>query len=278
MSFYWLYDLPNWLFGTAVVGFFVLFGISGVFVTRKWVRRLHKIDHSHNDIVGYFLSAITVFYGITLGLVAVGTWNTYSIAQGRVAAEAQTIASLYRVVGSYAEPLRSELQKDLKDYTSHVIGGDWPLEKEGIIPTESGKFLEIFQDHLMAARPTTMSQQIIQAELFKQFNVLVEIRRARLDMVTTGLPTILWTLVILGGIISIIVTMFFDTKSFGMHVWMTGLLSALLGLLIFLIGSLDNPFRGEIGVGSDSLQLVYSQIMGHPAPAEPKTLPRKHKK
>ena len=92
-------------------------------------------------------------------------------------------------------------------------------------------------------------------------------------MVTTGLPAILWTLVILGGIISITVTMFFDAKSFWIHVWMTGLLSALLGLLIFLIGSLDNPFRGEISVGPDSLQLVYTQLMDHRVPIETKMQP-----
>lgn len=57
-------------------------------LTRSWIRKLHRIDHSHNDIVGFYLADITVFYGITLGLVAVGTWETYSDVQNRIEHEA----------------------------------------------------------------------------------------------------------------------------------------------------------------------------------------------
>ncbi len=81
MNLYWLYDLSNFLFGILIIGFFVAVGVVGLYLTRRWVRRLHLVEHSHNDIVGFYLAAITVFYGITLGLVAVGTWETYSDVQ-----------------------------------------------------------------------------------------------------------------------------------------------------------------------------------------------------
>jgi len=55
----------------------VAIGLSGFYATRKWVQRVHGDEHSHNDIVGFFLGAVGLFYGITLGLVAVGTWQTY---------------------------------------------------------------------------------------------------------------------------------------------------------------------------------------------------------
>ena len=78
VSFYWVYDIPNWLFCLLTILVFVGFGVIGLLPSRGWVRRQHRINHSHNDIVGYYLAAVTVFYGITLGLVAVGTWTTYS--------------------------------------------------------------------------------------------------------------------------------------------------------------------------------------------------------
>ena len=49
-----------------------------------------------------------------------------------------------------------------------------------------------------------------------------------------------------------------------MHFWMTVLFSALLGLLIFLIAILDNPYRGRIGVSPEPLQRVYEQIIVTP--------------
>ena len=35
----------------------------------------------------------------------------------------------------------------------------------------------------------------------------------------------------------------------------------LLGLLIFLLAAMDNPFRGEIGVGPEAFELAYKQLM-----------------
>ena len=56
-------------------------------------------------------------------------------------------------------------------------------------------------------------------------------------------------------------TWFFDMKSQSMHLWMTVILSALLGLLIYLLGALDNPFRGEISVGPQPFEIMYSRRM-----------------
>jgi hypothetical protein len=46
-----------------------------------------------------------------------------------------------------------------------------------------------------------------------------------------------------------------------MHLWMTVMLASLLGLLIYLLGALDNPFRGEISVGSQPFEIMYSKRM-----------------
>jgi len=66
--------------------------------------------------------------------------------------------------------------------------------------------------------------------------------------VTAGLPGPLWTLVLVGALISIALTWFFQMESLSMHIWMTILLAALLGLMIFLVAVMDNPFRGEVSV------------------------------
>jgi hypothetical protein len=84
MNLYWVYLLPNWIFGTLTVLVFVVIGLAGLYVTRGWVPRLHHADHSHNDIVGFYLAAVTVLYGITVGLLAIATWTAYSDAQARL--------------------------------------------------------------------------------------------------------------------------------------------------------------------------------------------------
>jgi hypothetical protein len=261
MRIYWVYDLPNWLFGALTVAVFVAIGVLGLYLTRSWVRRLHIVNHSHNDIVGFYLAAVTVFYGISLGLLAVGTWTTYSEVEDRVDHEATAVGSLYRDTGAYPEPERSILRDDLRRYTREVIDKGWPLQQRGIVPNNATLTLDDFQAHFMAFEPVTERQKILAAESYRAYNELTAARRARLNTVTRGMPGPLWTLVIAGALLCIGVTWCFETRSFAMHFWMTVIFTALLGLMIYLIAVLDNPYRGRLSVTPEPLERVYQQVM-----------------
>ena len=261
MTMYWLYDLPTWLFGLISISFFNVLAVIGLFATRKWVRRQHLVNHSHNDIVSYFLAAVTVFYGITLGLLAVGAWTNYSQVESRVDTEAQGVASMYRDVCAYPEPTRDLLRQDLRDYVRNVVEVSWPQQRQGIIPENAGAYIDRIQQHITAFSPATPAETVIHAEGYRQFNALVEARRARLNTVQSHMPRALWSLVVLGALITLAVTLFFDTPSFKMHLWLTLFLATLLGLMIYLIGTLDSPFRGRGGVSPAPLQNVYRTLI-----------------
>jgi hypothetical protein len=66
---------------------------------------------------------------------------------------------------------------------------------------------------------------------------------------------------LVGALLNIAVTWFFDMRSQSMHFWMTVMFSGLLGLLIFLLAAMDNPFRGEISVSPEAFELVYERLM-----------------
>jgi hypothetical protein len=261
MNMYWVYDLPNWLFGTLTVCIFLVVGVGCYFATRKWVHALHHEDGVHNDVVGFYLGSLTVFYGITLGLLMVGVWTNFSDAGERVSREAATLSALYHDVGHYPEPFRTELQKGLGIYCRDLIDVAWPQQRKGIIPTSSRLTLRKVEDQLDSFEPTTEGQKILHAEAFRQFNQLREQRRMRLESVTSGLSSSLWALVLIGAFINIAVTWFFQVRSSIMHFWMTALFSSLLGLMIFLLAAMDHPFLGELSIGPDAFQLVYDQTI-----------------
>ena len=51
------------------------------------------------------------------------------------------------------------------------------------------------------------------------------------------------------------------------HLILGGVLASILGGVIFLIAALDNPFRGEVSVGPDSIELAYQTGMKAETPA-----------
>jgi hypothetical protein len=261
MNLYWVYDLPTWLFAVLTILVTVSVGLIGLFATRKWVRTIHIHEHSHNEVVGYYLNAVCVFYGITLGLLAVATWQNFADVETRTGEEGAAVGVLYRDVSGLPEPHRTALQNDLRAYTRQVVDVAWPLQKKGIVPESEGKLLNEFEKDLMAFEPQTEGQKALYGRAYTGFNRLADLRGRRLQSVRGGLAPPLWVVIFAGAFLSIALTWFFDMKSQGMHFWMTVMLAALLGLLIFLVGALDNPFRGEISVGPEAFELVYQRRM-----------------
>lgn len=240
---------------------FVAFALVGLYATRRWVATLHKGDHMYNHIVGFYLAGVTVLYGVCVGLLAIGAWATYAEVQAKIDHEAAALGGLYRDINAYPEPARTVMEQDLRNYTRGVIDVGWPMQRQGIVPNNASPLLNDFQQHFMSFEPQDERQKILAAEAYRAFNDLTESRRDRLNSIQDEMPGPLWVLVIAGAVICIAVSWFFRPDSFSMHFWMTVLFSCLLGLLIFLIAVLDNPYRGKLSVSPEPLERVYEQIM-----------------
>lgn len=239
---------------------FVVGALGGQVVIRK-IRRRWFGDKEDNDLVGQYLSAFGVLYGITLGLISVGAWENFGDVEGKVSEEAAALGALYRNIDCYPEPNRAAMTAMLRDYARHVIDHDWEEQRRGIIPRGSGKFITRIQTALATFEPKTEGQKIVHGETFHRFNNMVESRRLRLDSVTSRLPTILWIVVFAGSLLSIALTWLFVVENTHLHDVLTAMLALLLGLLIFLLALLDLPFRGQHSVGPDSFEVVYGQLM-----------------
>jgi hypothetical protein len=264
MDLLWIYDIPSWASLLLILGATLAVGLTGLFGLAFWVSHLHS-QRNHNEVVSYFWGAVVLFYGVMVGLIAVGVWEQFSSTDEKVALEASALAALYRDVSAYPEPDRSRLRADLREYTQDVIHVSWPLQRKGIIPTATNKILWNFQSDLMAFQPRTSSANIIHEETFRTFNNLVELRRMRIHNVESGLPAAVWVVVVFGAVITLSVSWFFKTTTFAVHFWMVAITASLLGLIIWLLAMMDHPFRGQVSIGPDVFEQVYTTLMatGH---------------
>lgn len=254
--FYWIYDLPTWLMAVLLSLTCFAFAWMGLLIFRPFVRRLMGPEPGRNDLVSYFLSAYGVFYGLMLGLIAVVTYENFSEVDHSVVREASTLGALYRDVSNYPEPLRSNLQGQLREYARFVIEESWPLQKQGINPEGGKKRVSTFQIDLCGFQPATKSQEILHAESIRQFNNFVESRRVRLHNVTTGLPAVMWWVVVVGAALNISLLWLFSVDRLLIHLILAGVLAMFIGLMLFLIASMDNPFRGQAGIAPDAYELI----------------------
>lgn len=257
----WFHTLPNWLYCTVVVSMFVVFSLTGQIVVRRFLPRWFG-DKDYNDVVGQFLSACGVFFGITLGLLSVGTWENYAAVDAAVTQEATDIGVIYRIVTNYPEPHRTVLTEDLRAYTRHEIDVAWPKQRQGITPGPGGNaILSRFHSYLTSVEPKTEAQKILFAEAQHRFGNMTEARRQRLASVTTQLPPLVWIVVIGGSALNLSLMWLFVVENKRLHDVLTTILACVLGLLVFLLAVMDFPFRGEFSVGPDSFELIYDQFM-----------------
>lgn len=261
MSMYWIYDLATWQLAFLTVGTFVLVSLAGLFSTRPLMRKLLNASTEHNDLVSYFVSAVGVFYGLALGLIAVATWQNFTDVDSQISKEAASLAGFYRDLDGYPEPLRAKLEDRLRDYTRYIIDKDFPAHHKGDTPEEGSLMLDRIENEMMAFEPARESQKIAHSEAIKSLNTVIEDRRLRLESVTTGLPAALWAVVVIGAALNVLLTYLFWTENLTVHALLVGILATFMALLIFLTAAMDNPFRGEFSVSADAYQMVLDKVM-----------------
>jgi hypothetical protein len=258
--FYWIYDYPTSKVATLFAVVFVVVTWAATFVLRRYLHPWFHRDRRANEMVGFVLSSYSVFYGILIGLIAVAAYQNFGTVSDLVTREASSLGALYRDLSGYPQPDRERLQGDLREYTRSEIERDWPQQQRGIVPSEGTHRLRQFTEDLLTFRPADLRDEVVHAETLRQVNNYMDFRRSRLNSVTVGIPPVLWWVVGIGAVIALLLVAMLDME-IHVHLILGAALSMFLGLVIFLIAAMDNPFRGEVSVTPEPFRQVYETLM-----------------
>jgi hypothetical protein len=199
----WLEQQPPQALAIYFPLFFVAVAWSGIFLVRPFLRIWLRRQTSANDLVAFASAGFTLFYGLLLGLLSVATYQSTKDVGDNINREALGIGTIYRASNGYPEPLRSELQENLRDYTLYVIKKDWPAHRKGVIQLGGEHRLEVIRGQLLSFEPTKKSHEILHNEVLKYFNTMIGHREYRLSGVTASIPTVLWYVVAIGALMNI---------------------------------------------------------------------------
>ena len=253
----WIYSLPTWLLCSLILGTIVGGSLLGQVLSRRLVRRsFSQALDDHNEAVGAFIQAYGVFYGITLGLVAVAAWNNYDKCQDLVAREAAALSAFARDVSVLPEPTRSDLQAQIIEYLDDLLDKTWAEQRRGQITTRGGERLHALHNRLAVFEPKTERESILFHEALDQLNGWVEQRSDRMANLDTCLPQILWWILIAGAVINMLILYVVRIEPFHAHLTLTGLVACFIGLMIFLIAAMDHPFQGDMSIEPEPFELL----------------------
>ncbi|WP_437223770.1 hypothetical protein SH661x_003348 [Planctomicrobium sp. SH661] len=253
-------DIPTWalagLFSIAFIGFTWL----GILLTRSRVRRWIQGQEDWNQVISYVVSCHGVLYGVMLALIAVAAYENCADARNASEHEAAALNAINRSFASYPDAVRTELQRELREYCRFVIEDEWPAQRVGMAHKGGAKRVSAIQTSLLNFQPNGPREEILHAATIDLFNQFVELRFERLQFATIGLPTEFWVVVVVGAILGVVLTWLFAIDRLSLHLTVSAVLSLLTGLVVFLIAAMDNPYRGMAGLSSESFEVVFHRL------------------
>jgi hypothetical protein len=257
----WLYEIPPWRLALLMMVVIELVSLLGLFAARRFLLPSLRFNEGTNDAVSGTVQTIGVFYGITVGLIAVSVWDTNSTSADLVSREAASIGALYRDVSGYPSPYKEELQAKLRDYTVFTIDQAWPAQRKGQILDGGTQILEDFRPKLFSFQPKTTGEAALHQETLHAFNNLTENRRLRVGAVLSGLSDVMWAVIWVGAAFSIAVAYLYKIEDPKIHTILVALMSGFLAVVLFMIVINDKPFYGYVSITPDPYKLILDKVI-----------------
>jgi hypothetical protein len=256
-------NLPLWLFALLnVVGFNVM-ALGGLVCTRRFGQSLGLYTFIDNDTVSAIFSAVLVMYAISLGLIAVASWGNASAAAAAASEEASHIATVYRTLGGYPQPLQGDLKDSIVRYAQSIIEKAWPAQRRGEV-TEAGiEIILHLWNRITQFEPKTDGQHVIHGQVLDGFNKLIEFRRRRIEATSYAVPAPLWAVVLVGAAVSIFGSYLFKIQSLSVHGLLTILLTTMIALLVFFIATTDHPYSGSNAIEPLAYEIVLRYLQDY---------------
>ena len=262
----WLSAVMSVVYGVLIVGGACLAAVVGLTVVQRLVPI--EVRQRQNDVAGFIYAILGVIYAVLLALVVIATWEEFGRARVTVESEANALAEIFWLAHELPEPEGRHLQELCRSYAEEVVNVGWPLMEQGRTPSmdrsqETSRAWVLIDDiraTVQEVEPRTAAGQELYAEGLDQVQRLADARRTRLVAAEEGIPTVLWVVLIVGGILVVGFAYLFGLENTGAHSLMVVSLAGVIALVLFTIASLDHPFTGGARVGPEAFELVLNRF------------------
>jgi hypothetical protein len=222
------------------------------------LRRRFSYDDlkDNNEFTALTFAIIGAVYGVYLAFTVVVVWDQFGDAEQNATSEAVYLSQVWRDVQVLPPDARRVLQDDLFAYASAVVDGEWPAmaARRGRDPVASRAYEDLWT-HMYTARMQVASSgdAAFFEQAVSQMNQLGMSRRLRLLSANSELPTIMWVLLVGGGVVTITFTLAMGTRRAWMQAGMTAAVAGLIVFSLLIVSAIQHPFVGDVSVRPDAM-------------------------
>src|SRR5579875_343454 len=250
---------PLWGQILLVLLIFCLPSVLGLYLVRRLVP-LERLEENH-EVAGFTFGVLGAFYGLLLAFVIVAAWERFDLASQETQKEAVSLAELYRLTTELRDPARAEIHRDIRQYIANLEDYDWPAMAHSRYEFSQARANSLPIWHLISSyKATNERESLVLDKSLDQLDQITDSGADRDLFYAESLPTMVWLIIYLGGIIVIAFSYFFGLKAFKSQALMVAIFSGLLGLTILAVLELAHPYQGRQTVSIIPMRHALLQI------------------
>ncbi|MGH3146364.1 MAG: DUF4239 domain-containing protein [Rubrobacter sp.] len=242
------------VYGVLMVCALMLLAVVGLEAVQRIVPA--ALRQEHNDVAGFIYAVVGIIYAVLLALVVIAAWEQHERARDTVEGEANELAEVYWLADRLPDSEGERLQELARSYARVVAEEEWVLMERGRSSARAWALLDEMRLLVQEVEADTRADQVLFEQGLDRVHDLSDARRLRLAEANEGIPFVLWSVLVFGGIVTVGFTYLFGLESTWSHRLMVAAVAGMIGAVLFTIGSLEYPFSGGSRIGPEPFELI----------------------
>lgn len=251
-----LLNLPPFLGCLILIAIIV---VVGLVIYLSSCKILFKGEHDTlGDATRTIFLAVNLLVGLFLSLTLNDVANNVSNIEDIVGREATAISDVYHGLKHIDSPLSGDIQLQLIDYTKALIEEEWPSLANDRLGHQAELLLRKIGSNLHLLETHSKMEDRSWMRISEDLDSISNYRLERLHYALA--PTPFFLLVVICGMVVVMICLGVYRPTQSLVILVSFYLS-FVGLTIYLILSLSDPFQGIPGVDHASLKNVLTELL-----------------
>jgi hypothetical protein len=249
---YFKLDIHAGVGGLLLVALLLTVSHCGLYLFDYWSKK-KKIAHN-NDVAGIIFGVVSLIYSLLVAFVIVAVWENYEDLKTTIEKEAEEINIVLIHSNSLPDSLKYQITGAIKDYCQKVITEEWEIPegkrhfRQSAIPS--------LRQLLFRIEASNKVQETVLSLLDEKLSSITNLRRERLSHTRSYVPELVWMILIISSGMIIAFSYFLYVESQLLRKIFLTFLWTIMGMCLFLVYMLDNPFSGSTKVSKVPYQEI----------------------
>lgn len=241
-----------------VVGVMVVTAVLAVVLRRA---RQREGREANNEVAGQVFTVVGGVNVVIAAFVLISLFDAMDKAQDTTYEEANALVAVQWASESLAPADRVKVEQLTHSYATVVSEQEWPDMKAGRPTSAEGwTLLSNLQTTVERAKTTTERQENSRVEAAAQVWNVYQARQVRLNASGSGVSAVVWFAIMVGSVMSVALMFMFGGPGLYSYAIIVSMLSGAIGLLLFAIYQLQNPFSGGASVGPEAFVSALARL------------------